>query len=255
MTIRHFAARTINAALAPVGLELRPKSPGLRFLSGLDLQTVLDIGANTGQFAEHIRQYLPAATIHSFEPLPAACATLRHRFRGDARMIAHPLALGDVCGGATLFESETSSSSSLLPMTDRFLQTFPRLTRVAEHTVKLLTLDAWAADQTLAKNILVKMDVQGLEDKVIRGGLRTIRNARLMIVEVSFTQLYCGQCLFDDVYDLLRPAGFRCVGMINHNWDPRSGALLQADAIFVSSHEDPLSGLDSSVDIPPSQAH
>jgi len=255
MTIRHFAARAINAVLAPVGLELRPKSPGLRFLTGLDLQTVLDIGANTGQFAEQIRQYAPAATIHSFEPLPAAYATLRRRFRRDARMFAHPVALADVCGGATLFESETSSSSSLLPMTDRFLQAFPGLTQVAEHAVKTLTLDAWAADRRLTRNILVKMDVQGLEDRVIRGGLRTIRDARLLIVEVSFTQLYRGQCLFDDIYGLLRPVGFRCAGMINHNWDPRSGALLQADAIFVRRQADHLSGLDSAAGLPPGQAH
>ncbi|MFN8465859.1 MAG: FkbM family methyltransferase [Caldilineaceae bacterium] len=46
---------------------------------------------------------------------------------------------------------------------------------------------------------MVKIDVQGFEDKVLLGGELTIRHASMLIIETSFQVLYEGQALFGDV--------------------------------------------------------
>jgi hypothetical protein len=56
------------------------------------------------------------------------------------------------------------------------------------------------------------MDVQGFEDRVIAGGLRTLERASVLWVETSFVELYEGQPLFADIHDRLRDLGFEYRG-------------------------------------------
>ena len=66
----------------------------------------------------------------------------------------------------------------------------------------------------LEKEILVKIDVQGVEDKVIRGGIETLKKAKIVITEVEFVELYEGQVLFDGIYEQLNKLGFKFKGTI-----------------------------------------
>lgn len=64
---------------------LKDKSDGellrLRWLKEMDIKSVLDIGANEGQFASLIRILLPDATINSFEPIPQCYEKLKKNFK------------------------------------------------------------------------------------------------------------------------------------------------------------------------------
>jgi hypothetical protein len=55
---------------------------------------------------------------------------------------------------------------------------------------------------------LLKLDVQGFEDKVIIGGEDVVARAKIVIVEVSLQSLFEGGSLFDDVYRILKTRGF-----------------------------------------------
>jgi hypothetical protein len=101
--------------------------------------------------------------------------------------------------------------------------------------VTATTLDKWAATQSLLEPILIKVDVQGYEAQVLRGGVRTFGRALVLLLEVSFAELYEGQSLFDDIYALIRGLNFSCCGMFNNIYDPHSHRVLQSDALFVRS--------------------
>jgi hypothetical protein len=75
--------------------------------------------------------------------------------------------------------------------------------------------------------------VQGFEDKVIAGGPETIRKAKAIIIEVSFRELYEGQPLFEEIFELLSDKGFKFMGNLYQLLSPIDGAPLQADALFV----------------------
>jgi hypothetical protein len=86
---------------------------------------------------------------------------------------------------------------------------------------------------TLEPEVLVKIDVQGYEDKVIAGGEQTLSRARAIVIEVSFQKLYEGQPLFDDIYRLLTARGFTFMGHLYQLLNPSDGSVLQADALFL----------------------
>ena len=80
---------------------------------------------------------------------------------------------------------------------------------------------------------MVKIDVQGLEDKVIAGGEDVIAAARVLIIETSFVPLYKGGPLFHDIYAILKQRGFTYHGNFEQLVSPQDGRVLQADAIFI----------------------
>ncbi|HEX8336357.1 MAG TPA: FkbM family methyltransferase [Pyrinomonadaceae bacterium] len=237
MNLRRIAKGFVNRAAGRWGMELAYKHvlerPELRrdWLKRLPVRTVLDIGANDGDFAAEIRELLPEARIYSFEPLPDAHAALVARMRGDGRFRAFNFALGAVDSRARINRSSFSPSSSLLPMLDLHTQAWPHTAGGAAEEVEVRRLDAQQLDAE--PELLVKMDVQGFEDKVIEGGRETLGRAAYVVTEVSFARLYEGQPLFEDIYRLLSGMGFAYRGSLWQLPDPRDGRPLQADAVFV----------------------
>jgi hypothetical protein len=94
-------------------------------------------------------------------------------------------------------------------------------------------LDTVARTLDLRDPLLIKMDVQGYEDRVLRGGEQTVKRAQVLLVETSFARLYEEQALFEDVHDILRAWGFRYAGSLDQLLNPRTGQALQQDSIFV----------------------
>jgi FkbM family methyltransferase len=201
------------------------------WLKALPVRTVLDIGANTGEFAAEIRDLLPEAFIYSFEPLADAHAALVSQMRGDERFRAFNFALGAEDSRALIHRSNFSPSSSLLPMLELHTAAWPHTAEATTEEIEVRRLDSLGIETE--PELLIKIDVQGFEDKVIEGGRVTIGRAAYVITEVSFARLYDGQPLFDDIYQLLRGMGFDYRGSLWQLPDPRDGRPLQADAVFI----------------------
>lgn len=240
MKLKRIAKGLINRAVRPWGMQLayahvleRLEQPELRrdWLSSLPVRTVLDIGANTGQFAAEIRDLMPGAFIYSFEPLRDEYAALVSQMRGDGRFRAFNFALGEGEARALIHRSSFSQSSSLRPMLDLHKAAWPHTAGAVAEEIEVRRLDSLGIEPE--PELLVKIDVQGFEDKVIEGGRATIGRAAYVITEVSFAPLYEGQPLFEDIYRLLGGMGFEYRGTLTQLPDPRDGRPLQADAFFV----------------------
>jgi FkbM family methyltransferase len=202
-------------------------------LTEYDIGTVLDIGANTGQSAHFYRQAFPNALIYSFEPLPAAYRKLdewAHRQNGKARALN--LALGDYTGPMTIREHvDFSPSSSFLKSTRHSTVLFPQTSRQQDVQVSMARLDDIATDLGIKPGILIKMDVQGLEDRVIEGGKTVFSQALACIMEVSLQPLYDGQPTFKDLCFLMDGLGFEYAGNILQVYDEK-GRVIYLDALF-----------------------
>lgn len=204
-----------------------------RWLQERGIATVLDVGGNEGQFASLIREILPDAVIHSFEPLASCYEVLTHRATRLQPMICHNVALGSREATAEIFHNEFSASSSLLPMKDRHREAYPQARQTKREQIVVKTLDGMGADLVLRSPALLKIDVQGYELEVLSGAERALRMVDVIIVEMSFEPLYEGQPLFDDIYAFLRQRDFAFAGNLEQSADPGNGQFLQADAIFV----------------------
>ena len=209
------------------------------WLSDLHINTIIDIGANAGQFALKIKKYFPDTLIYSFEPLHDIYMQLIKKTNKLRNFEAYNVALGEFNGTSKIHRSIFSPSSSMLNMADLHKKAYPFTAESYIEEIMVRTLDDLVTDQgfDLTPDILIKIDVQGLEDKVIKGGLNTFKKAKAVISEISFYELYEGQPLFDDIYYMLRELGFRCNGVFDTVYHPKTGMPLFADASFLKITE------------------
>ena len=199
-----------------------------------NINTVFDIGANVGQFAILIHEVLPTARLYSFEPLENCYEELKKRMKEVNNFNAFNVALGDTNGALTFRRNKHLPSSSVLRMTDLHKQNYPHTTKDTLIKVRCVKLDDIAKDLKIEGNLLIKIDVQGFEDKIIAGGGNTIKQATILIIETSFQTLYISQPLFEDIYDSLKE-DFKYIGPLG---EPRTsqidGSPLFEDSIFLT---------------------
>jgi len=198
---------------------------------------VLDIGANTGQFAHRARRLFPTSRIYSFEPLVDCFSEMQRAFRTDPLWRGYQCALDAEDGEGLFHRSASSPSSSLLAMADLHKEAFPQTRGARNEQVQIHRLDNILAGVELAADVLVKLDVQGFEDRVLEGARAVLGKTHIVISEVSFDRLYHDQASFDDIYGRLRQAGFAFRGTWAQLFHPVDGRILQADAIFMRDDE------------------
>lgn len=207
-----------------------------RVLHDAQIRTVLDIGANEGQFAKMIVRACPhLQALHSFEPLADCQSPLRRALEGDTRHLIHNFGIGDKNESTSFNHAEFSPCSSLLMARPLLTQDHPGAGKIRQEIVELRTLDSWATETELVPEILIKIDVQGYEDKVIEGGVNTLKRARYVVVEVPFFQLYENQPLFHQIYSKLHDLGFVFRGFVGQNVRKFDARVLEADALFENS--------------------
>jgi FkbM family methyltransferase len=201
------------------------------------MRTVLDVGANEGQFARYLARFFPGATFYCFEPLPSVFPQLQAWGASEKTVTVVPLnyAVGDQPGTLPIrFHVEHPSSSSFLPATKLHQEISPASNREETVPVPLLTLDGAVAKGLvkLEPDVLIKLDVQGFEDRVIRGGRETFRRATACIVEVCLETLFEGQPRFVDIVEILTELGFEFAGNLEQ-FPARDGHVMVIDAVFV----------------------
>jgi len=195
--------------------------------------TVLDIGANVGQFALTISKVLPEAQIFAFEPIPACFAKLQQNLQGHKDFTALNMGLWTETWELEFECNAYTPSSSFLTMTQVHTEAFPFTKETEKIQVKIEPLDRVSAELNLRDPMLIKIDVQGYEDRVMQGGEQTIKRAKMIILETSFRRLYEQQPLFNDIYQILNSWGFSYVGALDQLVNPKTGDILQADSIFI----------------------
>ena len=208
-----------------------------RLLKKYQISTVIDIGANEGQFAAIARKFYPDALIYCFEPLPDVFSQLCENTESDPKITAINLGLSNQKGHASMFQSAFSPSSSLLSMANLHREEFPESDKTCTVPVNITSLDDWVLERNikLSNDILIKIDVQGHEKSVIQGAIQTVKNSRIVILEVSFQELYEGQPLFDIIYTTLSELGFTYSGSLNQYFSQDRNSFLFADAVFENS--------------------
>jgi FkbM family methyltransferase len=216
------------------GLDIRRiRFEPYEWLKGRNIHTVFDIGANVGQFARQIHRVLPDAMLYSFEPLEDCYNELLKKMGHLPRFRAFNFALSDRNGQAEIYRNDFTPSSSLLPMEELHKRAFPFTEHARLQTIQIRRMDDILDKLHIVDNILVKIDVQGYEDKVIRGGQNVISQAKVLIVETTFETLYDGQPLWKDIFALLSNMGFSYMGNFSQMKSPLDDSILQADSIFV----------------------
>jgi len=200
-------------------------------LRNLHACTVIDIGANRGQFALVARLAFPTAKIISFEPLPKPAALFRRVFARDDVVVLHVAAIGPTSGQCAMHVSGRDDSSSLLPISALQEKIFPGTSEVGTVAVHVAPLDTFINEEDIVAPAMLKLDVQGFELDALQGCESLLSKFEWVYCECSFVELYSGQKLAADVISWLSDKGFRVKGIYNPAYDSE-GQAIQADFLF-----------------------
>lgn len=235
------AKEILRLSFRRFGLDLHRFNPAssdearlTAMLAAHQINLVFDVGANIGQFGKVLRRSGYLGRIVSFEPLSTARKQLVDLANKDSLWdVAEQAALGDQEGWIELHISGNSVSSSVLSMLGSHLSAAPGSAYVGSEKVPVRRLDDIATKYLKNdSNLFLKIDTQGYESKVLRGGGGVLATTIGLQLELSFVPLYEGQCLYDQMFAELKAQGFEIWGMSPAFIDPQSGRLLQVDATF-----------------------
>lgn len=206
----------------------------MRIMQHLSIDTLLDVGANVGQYGKHIRQLGYDQKIVSFEPLQSAFEILQKVSSKYDKWVINNYALGNSTGKSLINVSENSVSSSLLNMMTQHLESSPTSKYVSQQEIEVKTLDSiFDTFCNSDSNVMLKIDTQGFEKNVIDGSESSLKSIKIIQLEMSLVPLYESEMLFIDMIKFLEIKGFILFSLEPGYADPVTSQLLQVDGIFV----------------------
>lgn len=231
----------IRKSITKFGLDVKKFDKNLNFdsahaqlLRRLGINLTLDVGANIGQFGRQLRSnYEYSGEIISFEPLSSARTSLEAVAVSDPNWKVLPYALGDSDEIQMINIAKNSQSSSILQMDDNHIDAVPGSIYVGSEEVVVRHLDGlYASLNAEDKNVLLKLDVQGFEHRVLAGAEESLKKILAIRLEMSIRPLYQSELLIDSMIPKMRGLGFHLVALEPNFVDTRTGALLQVDGLF-----------------------
>jgi FkbM family methyltransferase len=226
-------------SLAAMGLDVRilRKENALehqiiKMCSEKNLSTLLDVGANTGQFASSLIDRGFQGQIISFEPLQQAYEELsRNAAKSKSWEVAPRCAVGSVQQRLTLYRTKNHVSSSLMPILPSHIEIEPDAAPDGEEITDIIRLDGCNRVTAIAHSgIFLKADTQGYELEVLRGATAIIEHVGGILLEASLVPLYQGSPTFPDLIAELNRLGFVTVNLFP-GLRRSDGELMQVDIL------------------------
>lgn len=199
-----------------------------------NIDCILDVGANKGQFVKELRFYGYKNKVISFEPLLEAHKKLIETARNDNEWdIFRPIALGNKNLKNTINISKNSVSSSILNMTKEHFSNASDSRFISKQVIEENKLDDLFNELKIEnKNLFLKIDTQGYEFQVLEGAQKNMHLFRGILVEVSLIELYEGQKQWFEIVNLIQGYGFKLWSVDRGFTNKKNGRTLQMDLCF-----------------------
>ncbi|MCB1529499.1 MAG: FkbM family methyltransferase [Rhodospirillales bacterium] len=215
------------------------KAEDIRLAALLDhhkIDTVLDIGANLGQYATRLRQSGFTGRIVSFEPLRKNHSVLQSISTHDPKWdIAAPMAVGEENGQIEINVSQNHEMSSILPLEANTLTALPKSKYIGTEKVSIQTLDSLLDEYTDEKEkLFIKADTQGYEFSVLKGAAESIKKNKISgwQLELSLLPLYGGEPTAEALMKWLKDRCFEPHFVLPGYFSKKLMRQLQIDIVF-----------------------
>jgi len=199
------------------------------------IDVVLDVGANSGQFGAMLRKRGYRGEIHSFEPVRETFEMLQQRAARDKSWYAYNLALGDERGEKVINVSASSDLSSFLSPNAFGHEKYADIAVSATQTVTVERLDDFLPARPAlfaGKRIFLKMDTQGYDLQVLRGAEGVLDRIQVLLSELSLIPIYAGMPDYLEALRLYQHYGFSLTGLypISRRED---FSVIEMDCMFI----------------------
>jgi FkbM family methyltransferase len=195
---------------------------------GINPNAILDIGAHSGQFHSWSKRVWPDVGVFMIEanPLHESALDRLVMMNGDKYLIA---ALGDKEREVTFYTRSDKPHTEGNSYYKEFnYWDIPQL--VHESKVTLRMLDDIFEDDAVFD--IIKLDTQGSEIDVLKGGKDLVSRAKVVILEVSFIEHNIGAPTTEETIEYMSSIGFEKKMSIGEHYDGED--LVQQDFVFLN---------------------
>lgn len=205
----------------------------IKLIQSNQIEVILDVGANIGQYGGEMRNLGFKGQIISFEPMQEAFTKLAKNAKNDPLWDVYHSSLGERDGVAVINISKNSVSSSLLNNLPQLTESAPEASFITQEEIKIAKLDTlFDSLQLNGKKIYLKIDTQGYEEKVLEGALNSLSKINGIQIEMAFIPSYEGALTYETIKQKLENFGFKLMAIENGFYDKKTGKQLEVDGIF-----------------------
>jgi FkbM family methyltransferase len=198
-------------------------------LRSRDINCVIDVGGNRGNFGQLVRTLGYTGRIVSFEPSPSTLPALSAVAARDAQWEVRPVGLSDEPGTAELRLHKGPELDSLLSALPGVIDQIPIIAEVGTAEVTLSTLAIEYPD---------KSDTQGHDAEVLLGAKGLPPEIVAVLVELSAQPIYAGQPRMTRVMDILLDDGFTPVAFQPLFQSSDGLRIVELDGLFMRPASD-----------------
>jgi FkbM family methyltransferase len=213
----------------------------------LDIQCVLDVGANEGGYYNFLRNEVEyQGLIVSFEPVKHNVEILREKSKSDSNWIIYDIALGADDTTMDINVMKYNVFSSFLSPDHSNVGDFKETNKIDHtETVKVKKLDGvlpQIKEEMGVDNFFLKMDTQGFDLQVVDGATQSLAQIPLLQTEVSIKSIYKDMPDFDQVYRVLSEKGFDIAGMYTVTRD-KLRRVVEFDCVMINTYHNAVKNL------------
>ena len=184
------------------------------YLSTLDIEKIIDIGAHKGEFLENMLRLKKVNSFYAFEPQRNIFNELYEKFSKNEKITLFNFAMDKEITNKKLKINKLSMTSSLAELNEKSLYlkiknflTFSKSNFEDEYEIQTNTVDKTFENISL-KKALLKIDVEGFEINVIEGSKIKLKEIPFVLLENQFGNHYKNNN-FEDIIKLLFKQNFK----------------------------------------------
>lgn len=246
MGLRNFLHRRLSPLIYSDGTSIVParirhKWPERQFLRQflrrLNVDCIIDVGANIGAYGSELRALGYRGLIISFEPDPECFRELTDRSAKDPMWLAFDTALGSAEGSGEFNIMEVRLFNSFRAPSTEETRTFENSNKVTRRiTVPISTLDKQFPELQRSYRFArpyLKMDTQGFDIEIFQGAKSVLDRFVAMQSEISVKRIYEGTLGWRDAIAVYEAEGFELAALYDVN--PQFPELVELDCYFLRS--------------------
>ena len=186
------------------------------FLQNRSIETVIDIGAHKGEFAQNALQIKSVNKIIAFEPQKKIFQLLKEKFANNKKITLNNFALSQKVEKKIMKINKMTATSTLnheinknsLYFKFKSFLLYQKNSIISEEEINTTTFDVFFNEETFDENTLLKIDTEGYELHVLKGYERKIKEVKYILIQNQFSKMY-KDVIFKDCHDFLRKKNFK----------------------------------------------
>jgi FkbM family methyltransferase len=166
--------------------------------------TIFDVGANDGSYTLLLKSIFPLSKIKAFEPMPDTYELAVGNLANVRGVELFQLGFSECAGSIILYNDAANPNDQISTMYSKGLLDFYKVENLKEVIVQVVSIDQYCLDNGIDSIDFLKVDVEGAELNVLKGGVKMINNGKIRFIQFEFNDFnIISRTFMKDFYELL----------------------------------------------------